>query len=158
MTILRHIASFLLPVTVLTLVPMSIEDRFIMSFTPLSVLGLILIGAGVGILFFTVRMFILIGKGTLAPWDPTRKLVTASLYGHVRNPMISGVFTTLVGESLLFSSNAIGLWAFLFFIINTVYFIFSEEPGLEKRFGDEYKKYKENVPRWIPRLKPWKPL
>jgi protein-S-isoprenylcysteine O-methyltransferase Ste14 len=31
----------------------------------------------------------------------------------------------------------------------------SEEPGLEKRFGDDYRRYKANVPRWIPRLRPW---
>jgi protein-S-isoprenylcysteine O-methyltransferase Ste14 len=49
-------------------------------------------------------------------------------------------------------------WAILVFIINTVYFIFSEEPGLQKRFGEEYVEYKKNVPRWIPRLKPWKPM
>ncbi|MBT5920444.1 MAG: isoprenylcysteine carboxylmethyltransferase family protein, partial [Alphaproteobacteria bacterium] len=33
----------------------------------------------------------------------------------------------------------------------------SEEPGLEKRFGETYVRYKENVPRWIPRLTPWQP-
>jgi protein-S-isoprenylcysteine O-methyltransferase Ste14 len=49
----------------------------------------------------------------------------------------------------------LGLIAFLFFAINHVYFILSEEPGLEKRFGQEYLEYKKNVPRWIPRLKPW---
>jgi protein-S-isoprenylcysteine O-methyltransferase Ste14 len=32
-----------------------------------------------------------------------------------------------------------------------------EEPGLEKRFGSEYIDYKKNVPRWIPRLKPFIP-
>jgi len=63
----------------------------------------------------------------------------------------------LLGESLLFHSKNIFTWFVLFFIINYVYFILSEEPGLEKRFGAEYLEYKRNVPRWIPRLKPWKP-
>jgi hypothetical protein len=27
---------------------------------------------------------------------------------------------------------------------------------LERRFGDDYILYKKNVPRWIPRLNPWK--
>jgi len=27
-----------------------------------------------------------------------------------------------------------------------------EEPGAEKRFGDEYQKNKQDVPRWFPRL------
>ena len=46
---------------------------------------------------------------------------------------------------------------FIFFIINNVFFIAYEEPNLEKRFGDEYRKYKSNVPRWVPRTKPYKP-
>jgi len=71
--------------------------------------------------------------------------------------MILGVLFVLCGESILFTSSSIGIWAVLFFIINTVYFIFSEEPGLEKRFGMEYVEYKMHVPRWIPRIKPWYP-
>jgi protein-S-isoprenylcysteine O-methyltransferase Ste14 len=46
-------------------------------------------------------------------------------------------------------------WFLLAFGVNHVYFITSEEPGLYKRFGDEYLEYKKNVPRWIPRLTPW---
>jgi protein-S-isoprenylcysteine O-methyltransferase Ste14 len=34
-------------------------------------------------------------------------------------------------------------------------FVLVEEPGLERRFGDSYRAYKANVPRWIPRLTPW---
>ena len=30
------------------------------------------------------------------------------------------------------------------------------QPGLEKRFGEEYLRYKHHVPRWIPRLTPWR--
>ena len=36
-----------------------------------------------------------------------------------------------------------------------VYIPLVEEPGLLKRFGEEYLTYKRNVPRWIPRLTPW---
>ncbi len=80
------------------------------------------------------------------------------MYAYVRNPMILGVIIVLLGESLVISSWSIFAWAILVFLINTVYFIFSEEPGLQKRFGEEYREYKRNVPRWIPRSKPWKPL
>jgi protein-S-isoprenylcysteine O-methyltransferase Ste14 len=87
----------------------------------------------------------------------THKLVTASLYGYLRNPMILSVIAIEAGEALLFASYWLALIAVLFFVVNHVYFIFSEEPGLEKRFGQEYIEYKNNVPRWIPRLKPWHP-
>jgi protein-S-isoprenylcysteine O-methyltransferase Ste14 len=105
----------------------------------------------------TILTFIRIGRGTLAPWSPTRKLVVGGMYAYVRNPMILGVITVLVGESLMLSSVGILTWAILVFLINTVYFVFSEEPGLEKRFGEEYREYKRDVPRWIPRRKPWRP-
>jgi len=62
---------------------------------------------------------------------------------------------TLLGESIVFGSLGILICFLLFFIINHIYFIYSEEPGLAKRFGDEYMTYKRNVPRWIPRLRPW---
>ena len=97
-------------------------------------------------------MIILIGNGTIMPWDPTRKLVVAGDYRYVRNPMILSVITIEVGEALLFASIWLGLIALLFFAINHVYY-FSEEPGLEKRFGQEYLVYKNNVPRWFPRIK-----
>jgi protein-S-isoprenylcysteine O-methyltransferase Ste14 len=44
----------------------------------------------------------------------------------------------------------------VFFIGNAIYFPLIEEKGLEKRFGDEYRDYKANVPRWIPRLRAWR--
>jgi protein-S-isoprenylcysteine O-methyltransferase Ste14 len=69
--------------------------------------------------------------------------------------MIMGVLTVLIGESLAILSFNILIWALIFFIINNVYFLVYEEPNLEKRFGNEYREYKRNVPRWIPRLKPF---
>lgn len=157
MKILRHLVSFILPVTVLIIVPISIEDDFRLTWLWSTIFDSIFICFGLLVFILTIQMFIIKGKGTLAPWDPTRKLVTGSLYGYVRNPMILGVFTMLVGEAVLFTSLSITIWAIVFFIINTMYFIFSEEPGLEERFGTEYIEYKKNVPRWIPRMKPWHP-
>ena len=69
--------------------------------------------------------------------------------------MISGVLLVLLAEALLFQSWPITAWMILFFAGNAIYFPLVEEKGLEKRFGDEYLKYKARVPRWIPRLRPW---
>lgn len=49
------------------------------------------------------------------------------------------------------------LLGLFFFTLNHFYFIFHKEPGLAKRFGEEYEEYCRNVPRWIPRWKPWQP-
>jgi hypothetical protein len=64
-------------------------------------------------------------------------------------------FTMLLGLALIWGSWVVGVWALLFFLVNHTYFILSEEPGLERRFGDSFRTYKANVPRWIPRSKPW---
>jgi protein-S-isoprenylcysteine O-methyltransferase Ste14 len=153
----KHLFSFILPVTVLIIVPCLVEENFQVHFTVVTIIGFIVMLTGLTLMFLTIRMFIRIGKGTLAPWHPTRKLVTGSLYGYMRNPMILGVNIVLIGESIAFRSWTILAWGGCFFILNTVYFILSEEPGLKKRFGDEYEEYKRNVPRWIPRRTAWKP-
>jgi len=161
---LRHLSSFIAPVVVCLLLPYLILrseqgsplPRVAISIS-LFILGLVFCLVGLVLFITCVRMFILIGQGTIMPWDPTRKLITGSLYGRVRNPMILSVIIIAVGEAALFASVGIALLALFFFFMNTIYFIFSEEPGLEKRFGVEYIEYKKNVPRWIPRLKPWRP-
>jgi len=118
-------------------------------------LGLALLAAGFALWLWTVRLFARIGDGTLAPWDPTRQLVVAGPYHHVRNPMISGVVAFLAGEAALFGSLPLLVWCAAFFAFNHVGFLVYEEPGLEKRFGDEYREFKRNVPRWLPRRTPW---
>jgi protein-S-isoprenylcysteine O-methyltransferase Ste14 len=104
----------------------------------------------------TIKMFSKIGKGTLAPWAPTQKLVVMGIYQRTRNPMITGVLIVLLGESIVLSSTAIFLWFLIAAVVNHFYFIRFEEPGLLERFGDAYQVYKDNVPRWIPRRSPWK--
>ena len=118
-------------------------------------MGIFLILLGLGFVVYTNKSFFKVGKGTLAPWDPPKKLVVSDLYRYVRNPMISGLSMIILGESMIFYS--IELFGFFIFVVifNHIYFVYSEEPGLTERFGNEYTKYKKNVPRWIPRLTPW---
>lgn len=118
----------------------------------LAVAGGLLLAAGLAMLAWCVWLFARIGRGTLAPWDPTQALVASGPYAYVRNPMISGVIAALIGEALLFRSPAIGWLALGGFVLNHFYFIYSEEPGLEKRFGAAYRAYKARVPRWLPRI------
>jgi protein-S-isoprenylcysteine O-methyltransferase Ste14 len=123
----------------------------------LSVVGVVLICLGLVLMIATIRLFATVGQGTLAPWNPTQRLVVQGVYRHVRNPMISGVLAILLGESVLAASVPIACWFLIFLIVNAIYISLSEEPGLVKRFGDNYEVYRRNVPRWIPRLRPWMP-
>jgi protein-S-isoprenylcysteine O-methyltransferase Ste14 len=103
----------------------------------------------------TTLLFFRCGKGTPAPWDPPKKLVVAGPYRYMRNPMITGILLILFGEAGLFWSLVLFFWAFTFLVANMLYFPFVEEKKLFKRFGKDYDVYTKNVPRWIPRFKPW---
>jgi protein-S-isoprenylcysteine O-methyltransferase Ste14 len=161
----RHLSSFIAPILMGLVVPFLIiwyghqssADPVFTRSIALLILGLVIGVAGFVLFILAVRLFILIGNGTIMPWDPTRKLIVVGLYRYVRNPMILSVLLIQIGEALVFASRGIAWLAVIFFVVNTLYFTFSEEPGLEKRFGAEYIEYKKNVPMWLPRLTPWQP-
>lgn len=121
-----------------------------------AVVGSALIVAGLALVWWTVTLFVTQGHGTLAPWDPTSRLVVRGPYRHVRNPMISGVAVMLGGEALLFGSWALAIMLVIFAATNAIYFPLVEEPGLSRRFGSDYEEYRRHVPRWVPRLRPWR--
>ena len=122
-----------------------------------ALLGVALIAAGLTLIVWTVGLFVRVGRGTLAPWDPTARLVVRGPYRHVRHPMIGGVVLVLLGEAALFGSTPLLLWAGSVVAVNAVYLPLVEEVGLRRRFGEEYETYCEGVRRWVPRLRPWEP-
>ena len=168
MSVLRHARSIIfLPGIVTIIVPVfllwatdSLNIGWSLpkpvSFAP-SIIGLLFIGTGLILWIWSVGLFGTVGQGTLAPWDPPQKLVIRGSYRYVRNPMITGAICILLGETLLLGSAWLLAWFILFLAINIIYIPFFEEPGLERRFGHDYLVYKQHVPRWIPRIKPWKP-
>jgi protein-S-isoprenylcysteine O-methyltransferase Ste14 len=113
-------------------------------------LGVVLITTGVALWAWTVQLFARIGQGTLTAWDATRRLVVAGPYRYVRNPMITAVLGVLLGETALFASPALLIWCAAFLAINWIYFVMYEEPGLERRFGEEYRLYKLTCPAGYP--------
>jgi protein-S-isoprenylcysteine O-methyltransferase Ste14 len=121
----------------------------------LSALSVAFLCSGSWLLAETISLFSRIGKGTLAPWDPPVWFVVKGSYRYVRNPMITGVFVILLGETILLGSGPLFYWFLSFTAGNLLYVPLLEEPGLERRFGDAYRNYKAHVPRWVPRLSPW---
>ena len=160
-SILKHIRDIIImPFTVTVIIPYLCYDKNQSLFHERFVarlLGVVFLVSGISFFFWSVYLFWAFGKGTLAPWTPTQKLVIRGPYKYCRNPMISGVLFVLLGESLVLNSANILILAGVFFVINTIYFILMEEPDLEERFGQEYEAYKKNVPRWIPKFKPYVP-
>ena len=155
----------LLPGTVLVFIPGAIllatrDSRFALEVaSPAEIwFWLALLAAIFGLVLsgWAAMLLVKLGQGTPAPWDPPKRLIIRGPYRHVRNPMITGALLMLLAEAILFQSLPIAAWMTVFFIGNAIYFPLIEEKGLEKRFGDEYRNYKANVPRWIPRLRAWK--
>lgn len=115
------------------------------------ILGAVLIVIGAALLGACFAGFVFDGRGTPAPYDPPRNLVTGALYRHVRNPMYLAVLTILVGEAIAFVSWSLAAWlaaaALMFHLVVVLY----EEPSLRARFDGAYDDYLRRVPRWIPR-------
>jgi protein-S-isoprenylcysteine O-methyltransferase Ste14 len=123
---------------------------------PLQAAGLLLIAAGAAILIECFVRFAWSGMGTPAPVAPTRRLIVTGLYRHVRNPMYVAVFALIAGQALLLGSlpllgyGAVVWTAFHLFVLHY------EEPTLRRRFPEEYERFAGAVPRWLPRLRPWR--
>ena len=147
-------AIVLLPGTVAVVIPALIVRLGGADIEPVTgVIGALLIVVGLAFVAWTVWLFARVGRGTLAPWDPTSRLVVAGPYRYVRNPMITGVGTILAGQALFFRSWGIAIELAVFALVNAFYFPLVEELGLRRRFCAEYEEYCARVPRWLPRVR-----
>jgi protein-S-isoprenylcysteine O-methyltransferase Ste14 len=111
---------------------------------PLLLLGLLLILAAEYSLLSA-------GRGSGAPGNRPSKLVTSGLYGWVRNPVYLGTPILLFGVACFHRSPSLLLMALIFIPAIHVYVVRIEEPRTARRLGAEYARYKQNVPRWLPR-------
>jgi protein-S-isoprenylcysteine O-methyltransferase Ste14 len=147
--------TVLLPGTVVVWIPRMLlaRDSGRAGPGPWRWVGIPLIAAGAAVILTCIVDFARRGRGTLAPVDPPRKLVTAGLYRYVRNPMYVGVVTTLTGEALFFGSRSLAIYAAAAWLVFHVWVLVYEEPHLESAFGEEYAHYRAAVPRWIPRTR-----
>ena len=114
--------------------------------------GLVLMAIGLTCLLWCFRDFVVRGRGTPAPYDPPKKLVTMGLYRFVRNPMYVALVTALAGEALFFGSRSLWIYAAFAWLAFHLRVLLFEEPRLRELFGAEYEAYRAAVPRWIPRF------
>ena len=121
------------------------------------VIGIVLIIVGAPGLLDSFARFALQGLGTPAPLAPTRYLVVTGLYRFVRNPMYVAVVAVVLGQAALFSDWRLLCYGALCWLAFHIFVLGYEEPTLRRTYGAEYDTYQANVPRWIPRLTPWKP-
>ncbi len=120
---------------------------------PLNIfLSLPLLLIGTILCLWTFISFIMAG-GSPVPLNPPQKLVARGLYAYVRNPMLLGWVLVLFGLGILLKSiSLIFIFTPLFIYLNVLYLRNVEEKEMEKKFGKEYHRYKENIPMFIPRF------
>ncbi|MBI3792350.1 MAG: isoprenylcysteine carboxylmethyltransferase family protein [Gemmatimonadetes bacterium] len=144
--IARALLAFLaLPGVVAFAVPWWLRPRGV----PVQVAGVPVAAAGLAILVWCVRDFLVRGQGTLAPWDPPRALVVEGLYRYSRNPMYVGVLVLLAGWALAFASRTLWLYALAVAIAFHLRVVLGEEPWLARTHGDAWAAYRARVPRWF---------
>ena len=117
--------------------------------------GVAVLACGIGVVAECFCRFALKGVGTPAPVAPTHHLVVSGLYRFVRNPMYLGVFAAIVGQGLLLGRVVLLQYAAIVWAAFFLFVVGYEEPVLGAQFGEEYARYRRNVPRWLPRLTPW---
>lgn len=118
--------------------------------------GLVFIFFGTAVILWGYLTFIFVGKGTPFHALPADKLIIKGLYRYVRNPMVIGVLFVFLGEAIFFESTVILIYMIIGISVYNLFLVIYEEPQLRRRFGDSYIKYCREVPRWIPRLTPYR--
>jgi hypothetical protein len=100
--------------------------------------------------------FALQGLGTPAPIAPPRNLVVTGLYRYVRNPIYVALVAIILGQAVLMGDWRLIVYGALWWLVFHVAVVAYEEPTLEQTFGKEYEAFRAAVPRWIPRMTPWR--
>jgi protein-S-isoprenylcysteine O-methyltransferase Ste14 len=122
----------------------------------LQALGGLLILAGLALLLECFGRFALQGLGTPAPIAPPARLVVSGAYRRVRNPIYVAVVAIILGQAALFADLRLLGYAALVWTAFHVFVLAYEEPTLRDTFPEDYERFFAAVPRWIPRLKPWR--
>ena len=100
--------------------------------------------------------FVVQGRGTAAPYDPPRALVAQGLYRYVRNPMYICAILIVFGAGLWTGAAILFGYALLLAVSYHLFVSYYEEPRLQRKFGASYEDYCAAVPRWWPRVTPWR--
>lgn len=87
--------------------------------------------------------------GTAAmPWRPSTAIVIGGVYAYMRNPMYVGLALVTAAIAVALASD----WTLVLMLPAAAIMHFGvvrrEERYLEAKFGDAYRRYKANVPRY----------
>jgi protein-S-isoprenylcysteine O-methyltransferase Ste14 len=130
--------DWLAPAYVLTIL-LTFEERI--------VIGVILIAAGLGLALPAINVFRLVGTH-VEPWKPSTTLVTQGIFAWLRNPMYVGATLILAGMAILLAADWMLVMTFGFVLVIHFGVVLREENYLDAKFGQAYRQYRANVPRY----------
>lgn len=133
------------------------EERwgFAVQFPPaIGVIGWVVFGLASALGLWSAGAMSSRGGGTPLPSAMPHRLVVAGPYRFVRNPMAIAGITQGAAVGLVLSSWSVVVYA----VCGSLLWNFAirplEEADLEERFGEEFRRYREVVRCWCPRLTP----
>jgi protein-S-isoprenylcysteine O-methyltransferase Ste14 len=111
------------------------------------VLGALVAIAGGALVIAAERRFRQVGTN-VPPWRPSLRLATSGIYERMRNPMYIGLLLVVGGLGIALGSD----WTLLLLVPTALVLhygvVLREERYLERKFGEEYRRYRARVPRW----------
>jgi protein-S-isoprenylcysteine O-methyltransferase Ste14 len=110
--------------------------------------GAVLIGGGLLIAILVWRRFHAAGTH-IEPYKPTIALVTDGLFAYSRNPVYLALACIMLGIGVAADNAWVLLMLVPTLLIIRTTVIAREERYLEGKFGDDYRRYKAAVRRWI---------
>jgi protein-S-isoprenylcysteine O-methyltransferase Ste14 len=114
---------------------------------PRLVVGAGLFVAGLALAIAGDRAFKGVGTN-VNPMRPSLALASRGIFAHIRNPMYAGMGLGLFGIVLAFALE----WTFVLTIVGLCVLhygvVLREERYLERKFGEDYRRYKASVPRY----------
>jgi len=88
-------------------------------------------------------------RTTIDPSEHSSKVVTSGLYAYSRNPIYVGWFLLIAGIGFRNANLLVLVIAVTMVLLLYRAVILEEEAYLEKKFGEEYLRYKKSVRRWL---------
>jgi protein-S-isoprenylcysteine O-methyltransferase Ste14 len=118
-----------------------------LPFWPRLVSGIAVAAAGAALALAGVGVFRAVGTN-VEPWKPSLRLATAGIYARLRNPIYAGLLLLVLGIAVVLASD----WMLLMLVPTALLLhygvVLREERYLEAKFGGDYGRYKDQVPRW----------
>ncbi|MGB5295090.1 MAG: isoprenylcysteine carboxylmethyltransferase family protein [Thermoanaerobaculia bacterium] len=100
-----------------------------------------------------LKLKILMGGPELAQDPSAGSLLSEGIYSRIRHPRYLSVFFGSLAVALF--ANFLASWLLMVLLIPVIYVLaIIEERELLERFGGDYRRYMERVPRFVPRSRP----